>query len=253
VAAAIYGGVWFVVFLSVGCAAAVREWHRLFSPRDYIVPTGITVLALVGSLLAQLYGRAWGLSPYGPFAVLLLGSACNFLLGGARREAPFAHAAGALYIALPALALLTIRQWAIHPVWLVVLTFIAVWATDTGALFSGSLIGGPKLAPRLSPKKTWAGGIGGLACAAILSGAVAIYLRSSVFPAAVFGMVLSLAGQGGDLFESMMKRRAGCKDSGGLIPGHGGVLDRIDSILFAAPTALAMLLAEFDPIAGAHA
>jgi len=174
------------------------------------------------------------------------------VLAIARGQPPLAHAAGVLYVAFPALSLLMVRQWPFHPVWLVVLTFLAIWATDTGALFSGRLIGGPRLAPRLSPNKTWAGSLGGIACAALVSAGVAIFLHSGVFATIAFGAALSVVGQIGDLFESMVKRRAGCKDSGGLIPGHGGVLDRIDSILFAAPAALAMLIAGFDPLAGAH-
>jgi phosphatidate cytidylyltransferase len=133
----------------------------------------------------------------------------------------------------------------------VVLTFLAIWATDTGALFSGKLLGGPKLAPQLSPNKTWAGSIGGLACAGIVCGALAFVLGVNIASAVLFAAVLSVAGQLGDLFESLVKRRMGRKDSGGLIPGHGGVLDRIDSILFAAPVAaLAILVFHFDPLAG---
>ena len=103
----------------------------------------------------------------------------------------------------------------------------------------------------LSPKKTWAGAIGGRACAADLGGVHRLRFSQQRVPAALFGSRCLLAGQVGDLFESMVKRRAGCKDSGGLIPGHGGVLDRIDSILFAAPAAACWCCSpDFDPIAG---
>jgi len=252
VATTIYGGLSFVVFISLGCAGAIREWHRLFSRRHFTVPALLTVIAMVGALLCQLYRSEWMLPPCTPLAILLLGGICNLVLAIARGQPPLAHAAGVLYVAFPALSLLMVRQWPFHPVWLVVLTFLAIWATDTGALFSGRLIGGPRLAPRLSPNKTWAGSLGGIACAALVSAGVAIFLHSGVFATIAFGAALSVVGQIGDLFESMVKRRAGCKDSGGLIPGHGGVLDRIDSILFAAPAALAMLIAGFDPLAGAH-
>jgi len=131
--------------------------------------------------------------------------------------------------------------------------FIAVWSTDTGALLAGKTIGGPKLAPKLSPRKTWAGSIGGLLCALIISGILAELLHVKIIPAATFALLLSFAGQAGDLFESMVKRRRGCKDSGGLIPGHGGVLDRIDSMLFAAPVAAAFIfLSGINPLQGAH-
>jgi phosphatidate cytidylyltransferase len=250
--ATVRGGLLFVIFLSVGCAAAIREWHRLFAKRDYFLPTAITVAAMAAALLWQLYAAlpdpAWR---FAPVAILFAAAVADLLVGIVRRELPVAHAIGPLYIALPALALLMIRQSQQHAVWLVVLTFLAVWATDTGALFSGKLIGGPKLAPQLSPNKTWAGSIGGLACAAVVCGALALLLRTNVLSAAVFAVVLSVAGQLGDLFESLVKRQVGCKDSGGLIPGHGGVLDRIDSILFAAPVAALMVLVfHFDPLAG---
>jgi phosphatidate cytidylyltransferase len=255
VAATIRGGVVFATLLSLGCAGAIREWHRLFARRDFLLPTAITILAMIGALAWQLeiptLKMPW--SRYWPYGILVVGSLCNLLLGASRREAPLAHAAGPIYIALPALSLLVIRQTPMHSLWLVVLVFLAVWATDTGALVSGNLIGGPKLAPRLSPNKTWAGSIGGLACAAIIGIAVAAFLHARIWPVTVFAVLLSFAGQLGDLFESFVKRRMGRKDSGGLIPGHGGVLDRIDSMLFAAPVAaVAILVFNFYPLAGVH-
>ncbi len=114
--------------------------------------------------------------------------------------------------------------------------FLTVWGTDIGAYLAGLTIGGPKLAPKVSPKKTWAGLIGGMAFAAFFG-----YLVASGFGyseqarmAAKLSLVLAVVAQAGDLFESYLKRRSGVKESGGLIPGHGGVLDRIDGLLFAA-------------------
>jgi len=253
VGATIWGGLAFVAFISVGCAAAIREWHRMFA-RHFWVPASITVSAMIAALLFQLEDSASPVLWHGAAAAaLVVGSLCNLLLGFARREAPVANAAGALYIGFPPLALLMVRLSPDHPVWCVILIFFVVWATDTGALFFGKLVGGPRLAPQLSPKKTWAGSVGGLVCGAFVAVAIGLVLHTPVFRSVVFGIVVSFAGQVGDLFESMVKRRTGCKDSGGLIPGHGGVLDRIDSILFAAPVAAAMiLLAGFNPLAGAH-
>lgn len=252
IAATIRGGLVFVVFVSLGCGLAIREWHRLFAKRHFHMPALLTTVAMVAALVCQLYEWRLALPVYTPLALLVLGSLCNLLLAISRGQNATAHAAGALYIAFPALSLLVVRQWPVHAIWLVVLTLLAIWATDTGALFSGRLLGGPKLAPRLSPKKTWAGSIGGVICAALASAGLAVFLRTGPGAAVAFGVVLSSAGQAGDLFESYVKRRIGCKDSGGLIPGHGGFLDRIDSILFAAPAAAAMLFAGFDPLAGAH-
>jgi phosphatidate cytidylyltransferase len=253
IAATLAGGLAFAIFLSAGCAAGAREWHRFFARRDFRLPTTITVAAMVGALVAQLYGLHFFRLSAGllPFAIIAAGFVCNFTVGILRREPAGAHAAGVLYVSLPALTLFLLRQSPAHPVWLVVLVFVSVWATDTGALFSGNLIGGPKLAPALSPNKTWAGSIGGLACAALIAAGFAKMLGTSVLAGMIFASLISIAGQIGDLFESLVKRRRGHKDSGGLIPGHGGVLDRIDSILFAAPVASCLVLAVgFDPLAG---
>jgi phosphatidate cytidylyltransferase len=110
-----------------------------------------------------------------------------------------------------------------------------VWGTDIGAYLIGRLIGGPRLAPRISPGKTWSGALGGLAAAA-LAGAGAGYEHP--FAAAVLALLLSVIAQAGDLLESALKRHFGVKDSGTLIPGHGGLLDRLDGVLTAAPAAL---------------
>jgi phosphatidate cytidylyltransferase len=255
VGATLAGGLAFMILLAAGCAAGAREWHRFFTKGDLLLPTLFTVAAMVGALVVQFYGAAWfhGGMAFMPFAILAVGFVCNFMVGLVRHESPFANAMGAMYIGLPALALFMLRQYHNHALWLVLLVFLSVWATDTGALFSGKLIGGPKLAPALSPNKTWAGSIGGLLCAAVTAGILAALLKATVFPAVVFAAVVSVSGQIGDLFESMVKRRRGHKDSGGLIPGHGGVLDRIDSILFAAPVASFLVLAAgMDPLIGVH-
>lgn len=120
--------------------------------------------------------------------------------------------------------------------WLVLYVFIIVWSTDTGAYFVGTFLGRHRLAPAISPKKTWEGLLGGVACSIIT---VYILLQFIDFPFnnALLWLTpfISLAGQFGDLFESTLKRFAGIKDSGQIIPGHGGVLDRFDSTLWAAP------------------
>jgi phosphatidate cytidylyltransferase len=252
VGATILGGFAFVVFLLLGTAAAIREWHRLFARGDFLVFTVITVIATAAALLWQLYWTdSFAIGRIIPFVLLFGGALLNAAVAAFRHESRLAHAAGAIYIGLPTLALLMLRQSPVHPVWLVVLTFLAVWATDTGALFSGNLIGGPKLAPVLSPNKTWAGFFGGILCAALIAAIVALIVHTPVLWAALFGIALSLAGHAGDLFESFIKRRTGKKDSGGLIPGHGGVLDRIDSILFAAPVAtFIVLVLGLDPLRG---
>jgi phosphatidate cytidylyltransferase len=138
--------------------------------------------------------------------------------------------AGVLYTALPAIALVFLREQAGQGLVLALWTLVIVWATDIGAFFAGRAIGGPKLAPALSPNKTWAGLIGGMIAAAIVGALVA---RAGGLPAfCLFAAApLAVAAQAGDLFESWLKRRSGVKDSGKLLPGHGGVLDRLDGVV----------------------
>jgi phosphatidate cytidylyltransferase len=116
-----------------------------------------------------------------------------------------------------------------------------VWATDIGAYFSGRAIGGPKLAPRVSPSKTWAGLGGGVLAALVLGFVLHRFAGLPIQLAAASGL-LAVAAQLGDLLESAMKRRAGVKDSGSLLPGHGGVMDRLDGVATAAPLAALLYL-----------
>src|SRR5579862_6990180 len=149
--------------------------------------------------------------------------------------------AGILYIGLPVAALIWLReqdQGRATAFWLM----LVVWATDSAAYAAGRLIGGWRLMPSVSPNKTWAGLIGGVAGAALVGAAVGHYLGSSASLLAVAGAALALVAQGGDLMESAIKRHFGAKDSGKLIPGHGGLLDRIDGLMTAAPAAAAMCL-----------
>ncbi|HST36688.1 MAG TPA: phosphatidate cytidylyltransferase [Allosphingosinicella sp.] len=149
--------------------------------------------------------------------------------------------AGFLYVALPSFALLSL-SW----VWetLVLWVFVVTWAVDIGAYFAGRGIGGPKLAPAISPNKTWAGLIGGVIASALFG-----WLFASWFEMPAFflyaGGPLAVVAQAGDLFESWLKRRAGIKDSGSLLPGHGGVLDRLDGLLAVALVTTLLLMAGF--------
>jgi phosphatidate cytidylyltransferase len=111
-----------------------------------------------------------------------------------------------------------------------------VWATDSGAYAVGRWLGGPRLAPRISPNKTWAGLLGGMASAALVGGLMAGVLGAAgLAVAALVGGGLAVVAQAGDLGESLVKRRFGVKDTGALIPGHGGLLDRVDGLLAATP------------------
>jgi len=173
--------------------------------------------------------------------VLLLAPALS--AAGVRPRPLIWSVSGVAYIALPCLALIWLRGQAeagrISVLWLV----LSVWATDIGAYIAGRLIGGPKLAPRISPNKTWAGLGGGMAGAALVGVGTAWMTGLASMPAlALAGLALAVAEQAGDLVESAWKRHFHVKDSGSLIPGHGGLLDRVDGLLFVALGAAMMAL-----------
>jgi phosphatidate cytidylyltransferase len=182
------------------------------------------VLAPVAILCLWVGGWAWA---------VLVGAATLGLLHEWRRMARGAACgvAGAAWIALAAVALVALRADPAAGRANVLMLLVAVWASDIGAYLVGRLIGGARLAPRLSPGKTWSGAAGGLVAAAAVGAAAG---RGH---GALAGAVVSVLAQAGDLAESAAKRRAGVKDSGALIPGHGGLLDRLDGLLAAAPVA----------------
>ncbi len=158
---------------------------------------------------------------------------------------------GLFYILSPCLILVWLRDIDGQGRQIIIWLFTVIWATDIGAYFSGRTIGGPKLAPRISPNKTWAGFFGGLVFACLTGFILNRYAEPSFEIAEIIGacLVLSIVGQCGDLLESWVKRRFGVKDSGSLIPGHGGVLDRIDAILLAIPAAgIIVLLYEIGEV-----
>ena len=150
--------------------------------------------------------------------------------------------AGFLYALVPALALLWIRERSPVGVELLLWVFITTWSVDIGAYFAGRTIGGPKLAPAISPNKTWAGLIGGMIAAALFGGLWAWLLQ---LPAILLLLAspFAVAAQIGDLFESWLKRRAGVKDSGDWLPGHGGALDRLDGLVVVATLTAAAMMA----------
>ena len=160
----IAGGIWFAGFIVVGTAAGAREWHRMVRRGPYLHYAAVSALAIAGAMALPLLTHAIPSVP-APFgvalAVLAGGALVNLVLAAAGGAMAPWQAAGPLYLGVPALALFALRAVPDHGVWLVLILFAAVWATDTGALASGKLIGGPKLAPVLSPNKTWAGFFGG--------------------------------------------------------------------------------------------
>lgn len=183
-------------------------------------------MALVG--LNMLFGSADFTVPL--FAGLVITAAIPALL----RRVSWWHPGGLLYAGLSAISLAAIRGDDSLGLIAMLFVFIVVWATDILAYFVGRAIGGPKLAPRISPGKTWSGAIGGTIAGVVGGYLVAMaHFQDVGLWTIVVGLSLSIASQVGDLFESFIKRRFGVKDSSNLIPGHGGVMDRVDGLVFA--------------------
>lgn len=229
--AAWLGGPWTAAAAGACALAMSYEWARMSEP-DALTPAFL--FALVGALGAVMFA-SWRELDLG---LAWLG-ACALLSAVRRRSlvGVIETAGGALYVGAPTAVFVWIRTQAPGGFELVILLFAAIWAADVAAYFAGRLIGGPKLLPALSPQKTWAGLITGVA-----AGAGAGAVSASVFAAPPMmwlsaGALIALFGLGGDLFESFLKRRFGVKDASRLIPGHGGVLDRLDGMMAATLTA----------------
>jgi phosphatidate cytidylyltransferase len=188
-----------------------------------VVASGVIALAVAGLCLAL--GRIEA-----SLAVLVVGLAAVALLSPERRRW---NAAGFGYAAAAEVASVLVRldhEWGFAAL---ILVLLVVWVTDIGGYFAGRGIGGPKLWPRVSPKKTWAGAIGGFAASLVVAAGFAAFGLGKTGPVLLLGAVLSIASQLGDLFESAVKRRFGVKDSSHIIPGHGGLLDRLDGFIAA--------------------
>ncbi len=238
-------GTWpFFALVSLAAAVASWEWDGLTGGGGSLLSAVLRAALIVTAVLLLAVGMGWA-----GLALIGLGAlACAFFPDSRTRLAW--SAAGILYIGLPALALVWLRFDHTHGWFAVLFLFLVVWASDSGAYFVGRFAGGPRLAPRLSPNKTWSGAVGGMLAAAIASHLFALWLaNTSALALSLVGMGLSVVAQLGDLTESAIKRTFGVKDSSHLIPGHGGLLDRIDALLFAALAGalIALLKGPVDP------
>jgi phosphatidate cytidylyltransferase len=233
---------WLLLLFAVALLLGLWEWTRLVGLRS----SGArgAVLALNLAALAALGWFGW---PALFQAVALAGVGWWLLVCLWLLQPGFGSGQGGLPLKLLAGSLMMLPTWCavallhvdgpLGPRW-TLFGLLLVWAADTFAYFAGSRIGGPKLAPRISPGKTWAGFFGGLVGALLICvpAAPLLGLAWSQLPALLgLALVVALASVVGDLFESLIKRQAGAKDSGTLIPGHGGVMDRIDSVVAALP------------------
>ncbi len=236
-AIAYVGAPLFEIALAAVAGVLAWEWTRLCgSRRPSLLAVLLAAIAAASALVV-----AVGMAPYAA-VIIVLGAAAAFLAEGGDRRAWMM--VGVVYIALPLAALEWIRVTAPLGRDIVLWLLLVVWASDTSAYIVGRAVGGPKLAPAISPKKTWAGLGGALAGAAGTGAVVAFGLGSlDVAAAAMLAAALGVLGQGGDLLESSVKRRFQVKDASRLIPGHGGLLDRVDALLAAVVGVAAARLA----------
>ena len=229
------GSIWFELGIAMIAAIMAAEWCRIVY-RGSQFQFALHAMAAIGAILV--------VSSSGTMTALQVIAVCwaMSLVSEVLRDKSGSRWAwwGVPYIALPGLALILIRQSPEFGLLAVLWLFAIVWSADTFAYMFGRLIGGPKLAPSVSPNKTWAGLAGAVAggtAASVLVGWCAGL--PALGPLFVAGALLAVLEQLGDLFESAAKRRFGVKDSGRIIPGHGGVLDRVDGLMFAAVAAAA--------------
>jgi len=222
-----YGGPWIIGLAALAAALMAWEWGRLVGRATGLVDSLLLAGIAAAAVLAGAYVAAW--------VGLLVGVAGIVLqqrLAGARNGAPIWTAAGLAWIIGPCIGFVWLRADPAEGAATVFWLLAVVWAIDTAAYVAGKTIGGPKLAPRISPKKTWAGLIGGVAAALVVGLVTALVVGSDkIWQIALLSGVLAIVEQIGDMAESFAKRRFGVKDSGNLIPGHGGLLDRLDGML----------------------
>ncbi len=226
------------VLVFVGCLLCAYEFAAITGQR-WSTPAAIWSYAVVALLI-------WWPHGFGAYLYQWM-VAITFLIPVlTRNRANILQSAslfaGAMYIGFGGASLVALRSLENGLAW-VFLTMITIWATDTAAYFIGSSLKGPKLWPDISPKKTVSGAVAGVIAGGLGAVFVGWLTIQSAHPLRYFyiGALISVAGQLGDLVESAYKRSAGVKDSGNLLPGHGGVLDRVDSLLFAAPLAVFLI------------
>lgn len=243
-----WGGTPFRLFAVIVGALVFHEWSTLSKDR-YSWPHRMSVWVLLLAALAVLAIGADAITIFGAIGIAVVGAGVSAVVLGQG----YGLVAGLAYAAVPAASLALLRGGDQNGLWAILFLFACVWATDIAAYFAGRAIGGPKLAPSVSPSKTWSGAIGGAIAAALAAGIVALLGPSSsgLIVAVLIALAISVVSQFGDLFESAYKRRHGAKDSGNIIPGHGGVMDRVDGLV-AAAVALFLagaVLASFDSAA----
>lgn len=233
------GGLPFFILLCLLTMLILSEWNGICEDKPISLLVAVQALCAVLLMLAVVWG-----SPH-----LYLSAACSIV--SVITAAYFVKAnivwalIGFFYALVPSISFVLISDMMGGEV--VLWMMIVIWSMDTGAYFAGKNIGGPKMSPKISPNKTWSGLIGGTVTAMLFSGIYAYFMKEQnipLFESATILLILSglfaILSQMGDLAESAVKRKFSVKDSGAIIPGHGGVMDRVDGVLFVAPAVLAV-------------
>ncbi|MFZ5669746.1 MAG: phosphatidate cytidylyltransferase [Pseudomonadota bacterium] len=225
-----FGGWVWLLMIAIATALLANEWGVMSAPSaPWRISASITVGVLM-AVFAAYFDELWL-----AWALVVAGAAAAAVVARGVAERPADAAYGVIYIAPACISMLWLREMPHGRSWATLL-FAVAWSADTCAFLVGSVLKGPKLWPRFSPNKTWSGFFGGLAGAMAAAVLVATFSEATLvwYAAALVGLVGGLATMAGDLWESALKRRFGVKDSGDLIPGHGGLLDRVDGLMFAA-------------------
>lgn len=247
VGALLAGQPWLSILTALFAALAFVEFQAVTFRSDGGLKPAIRIIDIlfgVGLVISAGYGLMYAtvgaITVFLCYPLVRLTVALYDKSGGAFYTSALS-ALSMIYIALPLAVLNILFDQLPHSSHLVLMMFILIWLNDTGAFCVGSLFGKRRLFERLSPKKSWEGFFGGLAFCILAGAAYALWYDKaplSVVEGVGFGIVVSVFATWGDLFESLIKRTSGVKDSGHLIPGHGGILDRIDSLLFVAPATM---------------
>lgn len=244
IALTIAGPAPFAVMCAAGAVVLAYEWHamsRKAGPDLVMIVHGLTgVAASVGTYL---FGIWIG------FMIVISGAVLAALLPQSAHERKWTLF-GVVYLGLATSFLVALRNDPAYGLWAIFFVFLMVWTADTAAYFAGRAIGGPKLAPTISPGKTWSGFAGGLIAPAVMAFAFGYWMTQGAHAVlCLVGISLAFASQLTDLLESAIKRRYGVKDSGSIIPGHGGLFDRVDGLIGAAYAAAIIVLLRTGSIA----